>query len=87
MQQITRAQDWLTSDFKWYSLLNLDKADNLFMDARGNWIAIDAHNLISHLPKQHDYYRGGVSLSRLVIEVSSILKINQVISLSIHILH
>lgn len=41
----------LTADFQRDSLLGLDKINNLLMNAGGDGVAIDAHNLIANLKK------------------------------------
>lgn len=40
---------WRTPDFDGHDLLSLDEADDLLVDAGGDGIAIDPHNLITHL--------------------------------------
>lgn len=39
----------LTADFQRDSLLGLDKVNNLLVNAGGDGVAIDAHNLIANL--------------------------------------
>lgn len=40
---------WRTPDFKWHNLLGLDEADDLLVDAGGDGVSVDAHNLITNL--------------------------------------
>lgn len=40
---------WRTSDFKGHNLFGLDKTDDLLVDAGGDGVSIDAHNLITDL--------------------------------------
>lgn len=41
----------LTADFQRHSLLGLDEVDNLLMNAGGDGVAINTHNLITNLKK------------------------------------
>ncbi len=40
---------WRTPDFERHNLLGLDETDNLLVDAGGDGVSIDAHNLITNL--------------------------------------
>lgn len=40
---------WPTSDFEGHNLFGLDEVDDLLVDAGGDGVSIDAHNLVTNL--------------------------------------
>lgn len=40
---------WLTSDFEGNNLFGLDETDDLLVDAGGDGVSIDAHDLVANL--------------------------------------